>query len=1079
MAGVRGPGVNCGKGGPGRGGKVRFRILGPLEVWTGQDWGGIGAPKWRALLAALLLNQGQAVSTDRLIAELWGDDAPDRAANLVSVYVLRLRRVLGDPEGRVLTTRAPGYRLLLQPGDLDAESFESLAGQGRKALADGDPHGAAAALAEALGLWRGRALADVPSSALVTAEAERLEESRLTALELRIEADMAGGLHAQLVPELRRLLSDQPLREGLWGLLIRALDGAGRHAEALAAYGQARGVISEELGVDPGPELQRLYQALLAADATAPAGPPASAAPATPGVPRAAAAPPAPVGVATVASPAPAGATTSATPAVSATPAAGPATPATATVANASSATPTSLATPVSSTLPTAPVGPGAPAGYQEPAAGYQEPAADGAAQGSAPGARQSADAVGRRPGPGSPFRRVPAQLPADVADFTGRVAHLARLRSAVSEARQRSNPAMAVAVVAGAPGLGKTALAIHAAHALRPDFPDGQLYVSLLGGSEQPVPAEDALARLLRDLGVDGNRVPLDAEERAAMYRTRLAERQMLIVLDDARDAAQVRPLLPGTGSCSVIVTSRHTLSDLVGSRLIDLDVLDDAESAELFNRIIGSDRANAELDATRDVLAFCAGLPLAIRIAGARLAARRSWKIRTLAGRLADQRRRMDEFTAGDLAVRACFQVSFDALPRRKGSGGVDAAHAFRMLGVWQGPSIELHAAAALIGAPEERVTDALEVLVDAHLLECPAPDRYRLHDLLRAYAAERAQADEAPAGIEDAMHRILDWYLRTADAAASVVAPYRDRVPLDPAPAGNGPLTFATPEEALAWCEQERSNLVAATRQAAARGLHDIAWKLPVAAAVCFDRLGYRTEWLATHDTALASARELGDRPGEAWVLTNIGTVLGQQHVDDAIGYFEQALAIAREVGDREDESRASNNLAFTYVILGRYDEAVEPLLGALELQRALGRRYGEAVALCNLGEAYVELGRYDEAITRSQEALAIAREIGSERDEGYALYNLGRADLGLGRLAEAEEMFERALPCHRTVGDKYGEAHDLHRIGAVQSQAGRLDQAREAWTRARGIFEALGEDELAAELRVELAELGARG
>ncbi|MGC1284672.1 MAG: AfsR/SARP family transcriptional regulator, partial [Streptosporangiaceae bacterium] len=245
---------------------LRFRVLGPLEVWTGQDWSGIGAPKWRALLAVLLLSQGQAVSTDRLIAELWGDRPPDRAANLVSIYVLRLRRVLGDRDGHLLTTRAPGYQLRLQPGELDAEQFQALAGQGRRTLAEGDFRAAADVLAEALGLWRGRALADVPPFALVTAEAERLEESRLTALELRTEADLGCGMHAQLVPELRRLLSDQPLREGLWGLLMQALDAAGRHAEALAAYGRSREVIAEELGVDPGPELQRLYQELLTAD---------------------------------------------------------------------------------------------------------------------------------------------------------------------------------------------------------------------------------------------------------------------------------------------------------------------------------------------------------------------------------------------------------------------------------------------------------------------------------------------------------------------------------------------------------------------------------------------------------------------------------------------------------------------------------------------------------------------------------------------------------------------------------------------------------------------------------------------
>ena len=945
---------------------MRFRILGPLEVWTGQDWGGIGAPKWRALLAALLLNHGQAVSTDRLIAELWGDDPPDRAANLVSVYVLRLRRVLGDPEGRVLTTRAPGYQLLLHPGELDAESFGTLAGQGRKALAEGDPRRAAEALAEALGLWRGKALADVPPSALVMAEADRLEESRVAALELRIDADMGCGLHAQLVPELRRLLSDQPLREGLWAMLIRALDGAGRHAEALAAYGQAREVISDELGVDPGPELQRLYQAMLTADV------------ATQGQP------------------------------------AGP-----------------------------------------------------------------SIEAAPRRAGPGSSSRRAPAQLPADVADFTGRDGHVERLCGLLSQFSRRDNPAVAVAVVAGAPGLGKTALAIHAAHALRPDFPDGQLYVSLLGGSEHPVPPDDVLARFLRDLGVDGTRVPVDAEERAAMYRTRLAERRMLIVLDDARDAAQVRPLLPGTGSCAVIVTSRHRLSDLVGSRLIDLDVLDDAESAELFTRIVGDERADSEPDAVRDVLAICAGLPLAIRIAGARLAARRGWSVRTLAGRLADQRRRMDEFTAGDLAMRACFRVSFDTLPRRIDGGGIDPAHVFRLLGVWQGPSIGLHAAAALVGEPEGPVAGALEVLVDAHLLESPAPDRYRLHDLLCAYAAERAQADEPPLIIEDAERRVLVWYLRTADAAAGVVAPYRDRVPLDPAEPGSAPLAFATAEQALGWSEQERGNLVAATRQAASGGRHDIAWKLPAAMRVCLDRLGYRTEWLAIHRIALVSARELGDSRGEAWVLNNIGMVLGQQHVHDAIGYFEQALAIYREIGDRRDQAQAANNLAFCYLILGRHEEAVPALLDALRLQREVGRRYGEGVALCNLGEAYVELERHDEAIACSQEALAIVREVGSVRDEGYALYNLGRANLGLRRLAEAADLFEQALAIHRAAGDRYGEAQDLQHIGTAHARAGRAAEARRTWTRARSLFESLGEGGRATELDDQLEELGAEG
>ncbi|HTS95345.1 MAG TPA: BTAD domain-containing putative transcriptional regulator [Streptosporangiaceae bacterium] len=990
---------------------MRFRILGPLEVWTGQDWSGIGAPKWRALLAALLLSEGQAVSTDRLIAELWGDDPPDRAANLVSVYVLRLRRVLGDPEGRVLTTtRAPGYRLLLQPGDLDAEQFAALVGEGRKALAAGDRPGAAEVLGQALGLWRGRALADVPLSALVAAEADRLEESRLSALELRIEADLGCGRHAQLVPELRRLLSDHPLREGLWALLIRALDGAGRHAEALAAYGQAREVIADELGVDPGPELQRLYQAMLTVDVTPrrPAGPGGGGG----GAVR-------PTGG--IGAPSPAG--------------------------------------------PPSPGGPPSPAGLPAPAAA---PAA-------ATSVTAPRGAPGRRAGPASAPRRVPAQLPADVADFTGRSGHLARLHGLLSAAGRTDHAAVAVAVVAGTPGLGKTTFAIHAAHALRPDFPDGQLYASLLGGSERPVPSDEVLARFLRDLGVDGARVPAGGEERAAMYRTRLAGRQMLIVLDDARDAAQVRPLLPGTGSCAVLVTSRHRLSDLAASRLIDLDVLDDDEAAELFARVIGTERAGAEPAAVREVLAACAGLPLAIRIAGARLTARPGWSVATLARRLADERRRIDEFTAGDLAVRACFEVSFGAMPRPERPGAVDPAHAFRLLGVWPGPSIGLPAAAALIGEPERPVDEALEVLVDAHLLESPAPDVYAFHQLLRAYAAERAQAQEPGPATNAAIRRVLTWYLRTADAAASVVSPHRNRVPLDPAEPDGEPLRFDTAEQALSWCEQERANLVAATREAADRGMHDIAWKLPVAAMVCFDFLGYRTEWITTHRIGLASTRELGDRRAEVWVLNNLGMVLSQQRDDAAIGYFEQAMAIHRETGDRQGQSQAANNIAFHYRLLGRHEEAAAVLLEALALKREVGHRYGESIALCNLGEAYLELGRLDEATARSQEALAVIREIGSARLEGYALYNLGRIDLARGRTDPGAGRLEQALGLHRSAGDRYGEAQDLQYLGHARARAGQTGPAREMWARARGIFEGLGEDTRAAELTAQLEKL----
>jgi DNA-binding SARP family transcriptional activator/Tfp pilus assembly protein PilF len=1003
---------------------ARFRILGPLEVRSAADsWTAIGASRLRAVLAALLLKHGQTVPTSTLAELLWADRPPGSPANVISVYVGRLRRMIGDADGRVLATRPPGYLAVVAEGDLDALAFEELTRAGRQELEAGNAEGAAALLGRALGLWRGRALSDVPDSELVSAEAARLEESRLAALELRIEADVRRGLAAALIPELRRLLADEPLREGLWSLLIRSLDASGRYAEAVAAYGQAREAIGDAIGVDPGPELQALYQRLLARDRERPRQPEQ--------LPRRAA------GLAGQAGPA---------------------------AGTGGADIRGQVGRPVPGQRARAEIT--VPAGDDR---GAGLPRAGGAGPRAAPAAGSARPAERIR---GAPTRQPPAQLPADVADFTGRGEQLAQLQRLLAPDRGRQG--VAVAVVAGGPGLGKSALAIHAAHALRREFPDGQLFINLVGASRQPVPPEDALARFLRDLGIDGARIPVSLEERAALYRTVLTDQRVLIVLDDARDATQVRPLLPGSGSCSVIVTSRHHLSDLAGSRLVDLDILGDDEARTLFTAIVGADRTEAEPDQVDAVLRACAGLPLAIRIAGARLTARRGWTVGALADRLADQRRRMDELATGDLAVRACFQVSFEALPSPAAAGQTAPARVFRLLGAWEGPSIGVPAATALVAAAQQPVVRALEVLVDAHLLESLAPDRYRLHDLLRAYAAERAQAEEPSPAVAAAVRRILGWYLRTADAAAGVLAPARDRVPLGPPEPGYEPLLFTTPEQALRWCDLERANLVAAARQAAAQGLHEIAWKLPVAAMVGFDRHGYRAEWLATHQIALASARAIGERQGEAWVMNNLGMVLSQQRTDDALRYFRQALAIHEELGDLRGQARAANNLAFTYQLLGRHQDAVGYLRSALRLQRRIGHRYGEGIALVNLGEAYVELGRVDEAVARSTEARRLLAEVGSLRDVSYADTNLGRAMLARGREAEAMTLLEQALAGHRSVGDRYGEAQDLRYLGVALARAGRLADARQAWDSAMAICESLGEQALADQVAALLRE-----
>jgi tetratricopeptide (TPR) repeat protein len=445
-------------------------------------------------------------------------------------------------------------------------------------------------------------------------------------------------------------------------------------------------------------------------------------------------------------------------------------------------------------------------------------------------------------------------------------------------------------------------------------------------------------------------------------------------------------------------------------------------------------------------------------------------------MAGRLTDEHRRLDEMRAGDLAVRASFEVSFTSLPPSTDKQGIDPALAFRLLGLWQGPSISAAAAAALFGVPEYSAEDALEVLVDTHLLESVTTDRYRFHDLLRVYAAERAADDLLAPERDAAVTRLLTWYMRTADAAATAVSPHRYNIPLQPADADPPPLGFGTAEEALAWYDSERANLIAATRQAAAAGAHDIAWRMPASLFSVFNRRGNWADCIATNRIALESARAAGNRQGEAWVLNTLGDALGVTGDPEGIACLEESLAIRREIGDRMGEAQAANNVADAYQWLGRTNEALDLYRRALELNREVGNRYGEGVALVNVGWALLDLDRAGEAIDYLQRARRTFAEIDYVDGAGYAMHILGRCYLSLQQDTDALDCLRQALSTHQATGNRRRQAATLTSLGTAQSRVGLAAEARESWVQAATIFTELGDSAEAEKVRAEQAASG---
>ncbi|HEX6518535.1 MAG TPA: BTAD domain-containing putative transcriptional regulator [Streptosporangiaceae bacterium] len=673
--------------------------------------------------------------------------------------------------------------------------------------------------------------------------------------------------------------------------------------------------------------------------------------------------------------------------------------------------------------------------------------------------------------------RPAPAQLPADVGDFTGRTGYVDDLSDRLARCADTDDgTAVTVVVVSGPAGVGKTTLAIHAGHLHRRRFPDGQLYVNLGGAGGQPVSPEEVLGRFLRDLGLDWSAVPRDADERAVLYRSMTSDSRMLIVLDDARSGAQVRPLIPAGRGNAVLITSRRRLASLDAVHHMPLDVLGTREARAMFTRVVGDARVDAEPDSVNRVLAICAGLPLALRIAAARLASQPDRTIGELADRLADTAHRLDVLHVEDRAVRASFQVSYADLAGIAADGsGRQVMRAFRLLGLWDGPTISLPAAAALTGQPIP-VTEALaETLIEANLLESRTPHRYQFHDLMRIYARERAEYEEARSDRELALRRLFNWYLRTADRASGLIEPERYDLVVPAEDPAVVPLDFQSRQQAVSWCDSESANLVAATRQQARHGFDSLVWQLPSVLAPYYNLRKLWADWIATHKVGLASADRDSDLLGMARMLTGLGRAYNDlQRFEEALSSYRQALILYRRVGDESGALRTLINLTCLYGTRGQPEAVITAGQEALKLARDVADMHSEAVVLGNLACAHMQLGHGEEAIQNLQLALAVRQNRNDLYGQAIVHHNLGDVYRTLLRDEESADHLGRALKIRREIGDRYGEALTLAQFGELFRQRQRHDEAREHLTGALRIFEDIAAPE-AAEIKAALSDL----
>lgn len=982
------------------------RLLGPVEVWADDRRAPLGGVRPLAVLSALVVNLGEVLSTERLVDCVWDEEAPATAGALVATHVSAVRRALAQvTQDAVVRTRPPGYVADLEPSQVDARRFEELLAAGRAAAAVGRLEEAADLLPEALALWRGQEALEGLGQNFARIEAARLAELRLIAQEESFGLHLDLGRADRTIAPLLAHVAAHPLRERPRGQLMTALVRTGRGSDALRTYREGRAILREELGIDPGPELQALHQAVLTND------------------------------------------------------------------------------TQVAGTARPDKIG-------REPARPPKSP----------PGGSRATPTLGTTPT--ARAWPAPSHLPPDIADFVGRTEQIAWATALVGRVDEAGRTAPPIGVISGRSGTGKTALAVHVGHRTAELFPDGRLFVDLRAADTAPLQPADALARLLRAMGVDPETLPTSVEELTGLYRTHIGHRRVLLILDNAAGEAHVRPLLPPGPGCAVLVTSRRRLVALEGSDHLDLAVPGQAEALELLRRVAGQGRTSAEPERAAEIVSLCGRLPLAVRIAGARLAARPHWAPGRLADRLRDERRRLSELRAGDLELRTSLELGYAdlELPERR---------ALRRLALLDLPDFAAWIAAPLLDIGTEEAEEAVERLVDCHFIDVIGVDdtgrsRYRIHDLAREHARERCLSEESPEERTAAVQRLVASWLGLAEKAAALGPGGAAR--RFPQPAAVRPLDAETEEELLerptAWFAAEQACLLAAVEYCADHGMvraaRDLAGALIASSAALYNQFD---AWSRSHAAAMAAVRRGGDSEEEAWLLAGLGQLRYEQDkFEESYTYFGNALRLFEARGDvpegvalalagmgtaRREQAGYAEALELLNAALERYGESAgrgararvlygigyvhreqgrgararEGLAQALDLYRAEGDRHNEALTLRSLALCHRAEGALADAERQLHEALRIFSALQDTFGVMYTEQSLAKTELRLGRLDEAQARLGRCLTVARERQDRFGEALVLRTLGEWHLAAGDPDSAREPLERALSTWETL--------------------